>query len=289
MASNFISRSFSALTGGFVSLFWGDTNSSVPLYKMAHDVNQVVDDAHPLPTLDSTTGAAVVTAGTAIVTAVGEVKDKAALSATALGTLTDAAVTNPANPGSVIAILKGLLTKWAGLDVAAAALVTWVDAAGNEMGKAANAVIGGLVYNATTQSPADGASLPLQANSEGRLKVSATRGRPANVTDYACPSGGILVNTPVLIGPAAAAGVVQLCGCLYLANKHASIDTEVELQDGSGGAVLWRGFVKFGTALPPIEFSTPKRSTAGNALYVKSVSAAALVVSADVWTGVAAN
>lgn len=53
MASNFISRLFRGANGAFTSVFWGNNTSSVPLYKMAHDVDTLVDTDNPLPTSDS--------------------------------------------------------------------------------------------------------------------------------------------------------------------------------------------------------------------------------------------
>lgn len=65
---------------------------------------------------------------------------------------------------------------------------------------------------------------------------------------------------------------LYITSCQF-SNDHATVDTTMLLQDGSGGTTLWKGLVVHGGGSNPVWFGAPlKVTTAGNGLFVVNVT-----------------
>ena len=95
------------------------------------------------------------------------------------------------------------------------------------------------------------------------------------------PTGGIIDTSDDILA-AAVSGVSAHCVALQVFNADATVDTEVEVKDGS--TVIWRTMVPAGRSatlgmLQPVSFTfpLPLRSSVGAALNVAAVTTAAEV------------
>ena len=99
---------------------------------------------------------------------------------------------------------------------------------------------------------------------------------PENEWSYVAASGGITnTTTPVDIAGGAGSGVRNYITSLQVSSDTLGTATEVVIQDGVAGAVLWR--VKIGTAgtvgIQDIRFHPPLRGSSNTLLQVACVTA----------------
>ena len=110
----------------------------------------------------------------------------------------------------------------------------------------------------------------------------------------ALPPGPLLpasVITSAMTGTTSTQVVAAIPGSfLYItscnfANDHATVDTLMRLQDGSGGTTIWQGMVPHGGGNAP-SWPTPKKvPTRGNALFVVNVTTgSSTYASCDGWS-----
>lgn len=93
---------------------------------------------------------------------------------------------------------------------------------------------------------------------------------------FACATGGIIVNTDVVVKAAAAAGVRNYVTGITVQNVHASVATEWVVKDGS--TVIFRGFAPANmNNVIEIEFNTPIRGNAATAVNFQCITAGAQV------------
>jgi hypothetical protein len=95
--------------------------------------------------------------------------------------------------------------------------------------------------------------------------------------------GGVLISgssaaitsstTPVAVIAAVAGNSLYITSASF-SNTDPSTTTLMQLQDGSGGTVLWQGIVPFGSG-SNMTFPIPLKTTAGNGLYAKTVTSVA--------------
>ena len=87
------------------------------------------------------------------------------------------------------------------------------------------------------------------------------------------PTGGLTSTSEVLAKAAPGAGLSLYVTCITVQNSHQTQGTEVTLLDGSGGAVIHRGWAQQVGGGYTKEFVQPRKLTANTALYVKEVTA----------------
>lgn len=82
----------------------------------------------------------------------------------------------------------------------------------------------------------------------------------------------MVATTSTLLVTGTAGRNLYISSCSF-ANDHATVDTLMRLQDGSGGSTIWQGMVPHGGGNIPIWPDSPlKVPTAGNSLYVVNVT-----------------
>jgi hypothetical protein len=81
--------------------------------------------------------------------------------------------------------------------------------------------------------------------------------------------------TAVTIKAAAGAGIRNYITHIDAVNSHATISTELVINDGTAGTVLWRGWLQAAGGGYSINFDPPLRSTANTLLEIDEVTATA--------------
>lgn len=108
----------------------------------------------------------------------------------------------------------------------------------------------------------------------GKL-VTIPYANPANTWTYAAPAGGLVSTTGVTAKAAAGAGVRIYVTDVQVINSHATVSTEVVINDGAAGTVLHRGWAQAAGGGYSIHFAVPLRGTANTLLEIKEVSGTA--------------
>lgn len=129
-------------------------------------------------------------------------------------------------------------------------------------------------YNATNPAPTDTQSVGLQVGPNGAL-LTQPYGNPANFVSGAITSAMTGTTTTSLIA-APAAGLRNYITQITVSNSHATVGTDVVIQDGSGGTTLYTipAAAVYGGAV--ITFPTPLRQpTTATAIFCANVTTGA--------------
>lgn len=94
---------------------------------------------------------------------------------------------------------------------------------------------------------------------------------------YVAPSGGKTATGGVTIIAAAAAGIRNYITGMQIANSGAA-GTEVQIKDGAGGAVIWRGYIGAAAGSTQVTFQSPIKSTAATLLELDLSSSTTVAV-----------
>lgn len=78
---------------------------------------------------------------------------------------------------------------------------------------------------------------------------------------YAAAAGGIINTTGVTIKAVAGAGIRNYITAIQIANASATA-TDVQIRDGAGGTVIWRGYASANMPLTPIPLPSPIKGSA---------------------------
>ena len=98
---------------------------------------------------------------------------------------------------------------------------------------------------------------------------------PNQQWSYAAPAGGLVTQTAVTVKAAAGAGIRNYITDIQVVNSHATISTEITINDGAAGTVLWRGWLQAAGGGYSIHFNTPLRGTANTLLEIDEITATA--------------
>ena len=90
---------------------------------------------------------------------------------------------------------------------------------------------------------------------------------------YAAPAGGLVTTTAVTVKAAAGAGIRNYITDIQVVNSHATTSTELTINDGAAGTVLWRGWLQAAGGGYSIHFNTPLRGTANTLLEIDEITA----------------
>lgn len=129
-------------------------------------------------------------------------------------------------------------------------------------------------YNATNPAPTDAQTVALQVDPNGKLLVQPY-GNPANYVSGAITTAMTGTTTTSLIA-APAAGLRNYITQITVSNAHATVGTDVIIQDGSGGTTLYTipAAAVYGGAT--ITFPTPLRQpTTATAIFCANVTTGA--------------
>jgi hypothetical protein len=141
-------------------------------------------------------------------------------------------------------------------------------------------------YNATNPAPTDTQTVSLQVGPNGAMLVQPY-GNPANYVSGAITTAMTGTTTTSLIA-APAAGLRNYITQVTVSNSHATVGTDIILQDGSGGTTLYTipAAAVYGGAV--VTFPTPLRQpTTATALFCANVTTGASTkVSASGYKGV---
>ncbi len=141
-------------------------------------------------------------------------------------------------------------------------------------------------YNATNPAPTDTQSVALQMDPNGKLLV-APYGNPANFVSGAITSAMTGTTSTSLIA-APASGLRNYITQITVSNSHATVGTDVVIQDGSGGTTLYTipAAPAYGGAV--LTFPTPLRQpTTATAIFCANVTTGSSIkVSASGYKGV---
>lgn len=96
---------------------------------------------------------------------------------------------------------------------------------------------------------------------------------PGQMWSYAAPAGGLVSQVAVTIKAAAGAGIRNYITHIDVVNSHATISTELVINDGAAGTVLWRGWLQAAGGGYSINFDPPLRGTANTLLEIDEVTA----------------
>lgn len=103
--------------------------------------------------------------------------------------------------------------------------------------------------------------------------ISGCTTNPVNSLNGQITSAMTATASTALTGMGAqGAGVRVYATACTFTNTHASVDTMINLQDGSGGAVLWQVGIAHGYGHEAISFTTPIKTTANNGLFAVNVT-----------------
>ncbi len=141
-------------------------------------------------------------------------------------------------------------------------------------------------YNATNPAPTDTQSVALQLGPNGQLLV-LPYGNPANFVSGAITSAMTGTTSTSLIA-APASGLRNYITQITVSNSHATVGTDVIIQDGSGGTTLYTipAAAVYGGAV--VTFPTPLRQpTTATAIFCANVTTGSSTkVSASGYKGV---
>ena len=96
---------------------------------------------------------------------------------------------------------------------------------------------------------------------------------PNQMWSYAAPAGGLVNQTAVTIKAAAGGGIRNYITHIDVVNSHATISTELIINDGAAGTVLWRGWLQAAGGGYSINFDPPLRGTANTLLEIDEITA----------------
>lgn len=117
-----------------------------------------------------------------------------------------------------------------------------------------------------------GDAVDLAATTTGKLVVYPYA-LPGSTWSYAAPAGGLVNQTAVTIKAAGAAGVRHYITHIDVVNSHQTISTELVINDGAAGTVLWRGWLQAAGGGYVINFEPPLRGSAATLLEIDEVTA----------------
>ena len=186
---------------------------------------------------------------------------------TTVGAVT--AITN-ALPAGTNAI--GKLAANSGVDIGDVD-VTSLPGAAHDAAISGNPVrIAGRALTADYTAVAAGDTADLITTLLGKLVVYPYA-NPNQMWSYAAPAGGLVNQTAVTIKAAAGAGIRNYITHIDVVNSHATISTELIINDGAAGTVLWRGWLQAAGGGYSINFDPPLRGTANTLLEIDEVTA----------------
>ena len=96
---------------------------------------------------------------------------------------------------------------------------------------------------------------------------------PGQMWSYAAPAGGLVSTTAVTVKAAAGAGIRNYITHIDVVNSHATVSTELTINDGAAGTVLWRGWLQAAGGGYSINFDPPLRGTANTLLEIDEITA----------------
>lgn len=132
-------------------------------------------------------------------------------------------------------------------------------------------VIGLAVYNTTRPAATNGQVLPFQIDTEGK-QITLPYTRPGDMVSGAITSAMTGTTSTSLVA-APASGLRNYITTIIVSNSHATVGTDVIIQDGSGGTTLLTipAAALYGGAV--ITLPTPLRQpTTATALYCANVT-----------------
>lgn len=144
--------------------------------------------------------------------------------------------------------------------------------------------IGARAVSAVPSVATTGRASDLIATLDRRLVVCNDT-IPEVTWSYAAASGGITDTNAVTIKAAAASGIRNYLRSMQVMNS-AAVASEFSIRDGSGGTVLYRGYVPASMTLPQtISFNPPLRGTAATLMeVVMATTATATRFNAQGWS-----
>ena len=132
--------------------------------------------------------------------------------------------------------------------------------------------IGGRALTADYTAVAAGDTADFITTLTGK-QVMYPYANPNNTWSYAAPAGGLVTTTAVTIKAAAGANVRNYITDIQVVNSHATVSTELTINDGAAGTVLWRGWLQAAGGGYSIHFNTPLRGTANTLLEIDEITA----------------
>ena len=132
--------------------------------------------------------------------------------------------------------------------------------------------IAGRALTADYTAVAAGDTADLITTLTGKL-VTYPWANPNQNWSYAAPAGGLVTTTAVTIKAAAGAGIRNYITDIQVVNSHATVSTELIINDGAAGTVLWRGWLQAAGGGYSIHFNTPLRGTANTLIEIDEITA----------------
>ncbi len=132
--------------------------------------------------------------------------------------------------------------------------------------------IAGRALTADYTAVAAGDTADLITTLLGKL-VTIPYANPNQSWSYAAPAGGLTSTTAVTIKSAAGAGVRNYITHIDCVNSHQTTSTELVINDGAAGTVLWRGWLQAAGGGYSINFDPPLRGTANTLLEIDEITA----------------
>mgnify|MGYP001577782010 CR=1 FL=1 len=129
--------------------------------------------------------------------------------------------------------------------------------------------IAGRAGNADYTAVANADTADLLTDLNGKLIV-VPGSVPENFTNGV--TAAITTTTSTSVIGAAGAGIRLYITSLLVTNSHATVSTQVDIQDGSGGTVLHRGYALSAGGGWSITFPTPLRTTANTGLFAACIT-----------------
>jgi hypothetical protein len=132
--------------------------------------------------------------------------------------------------------------------------------------------IGARAMTADFTAVATGDTTDVLATTLGKV-VTYPYALPGSTWTYAAPAGGLVSTTAVTIKSAAGAGIRNYITRIDCVNSHQTTSTELVINDGAAGTVLWRGWLQAAGGGYAISFDPPLRGTANTLLEIDEVTA----------------
>jgi hypothetical protein len=135
-------------------------------------------------------------------------------------------------------------------------------------------LVGGLSTSTELGAVASGNLNYFATTITGKQIIQPYATRP-NFWRYASPSGGLVTSAGVTVKTAPPTGSRNCITSIQIINSHPSISTEVEIRDGAGGSVMWRGWAQAGGGGVSANFPNPIVGTNTTLIEVAEVTATA--------------